>query len=122
MTSASCLQDDPLAEICELLALGLMRLKARQSTGKSAFSGESSLDCTADQSTGANHSRQSEGQGGEGANSEKGRGGVKGDRASLGREARPNSGAPRKGQRSEERRRSATSEEHEGGARADLPA
>ena len=39
-----------LAEIAEILAAGLMRLKARKSTPLSAHSGESSLDCPAHQS------------------------------------------------------------------------
>ncbi len=39
-----------LAEIADILAAGLMRLKARQSTPLSAHRGESSLDCVADQS------------------------------------------------------------------------
>jgi hypothetical protein len=39
-----------LAELAEILAAGLMRLRARQSTPLSADSGESSLDCAAHQS------------------------------------------------------------------------
>jgi len=35
-----------LTEIAEILAAGLMRLKARKSTPLSAHSGESSLDCS----------------------------------------------------------------------------
>jgi hypothetical protein len=38
-----------LAEIAEILAAGLMRLKERKSTPLSAHSGESSLDCPAHQ-------------------------------------------------------------------------
>ncbi len=43
-----------LDEIAEILAVGLMRLRARQSTRKSADLGDSSLDCPADQSGHAN--------------------------------------------------------------------
>lgn len=43
-----------IAEIAEILALGLMRLKARQSTELSRVSGESSLDFAAHQSGHAN--------------------------------------------------------------------
>ena len=39
-----------LAEIAEILAAGLMRLRARQSSSLSPDSGESSLDCFAHQS------------------------------------------------------------------------
>jgi hypothetical protein len=39
-----------IAEIGALLALGLIRLMARQSSELSAKAGESSLDCVADQS------------------------------------------------------------------------
>jgi hypothetical protein len=39
-----------LDEIAEILAAGLMRLKARKSTPLSAHSGESSLDCAGHQS------------------------------------------------------------------------
>jgi hypothetical protein len=39
-----------LDEIAELLAAGLMRLRARQSTPLSAHCGDSSLDCAAHQS------------------------------------------------------------------------
>jgi hypothetical protein len=39
-----------LAEIAEILAAGLMRLKSRQSTPLSPDGGESSLDCAAHQS------------------------------------------------------------------------
>ena len=39
-----------LAEIADILAAGLMRLRARQSTRLSAHRGESSLDCAAHQS------------------------------------------------------------------------
>jgi hypothetical protein len=38
-----------LTEIAEILATGLMRLKARKSTPLSAHFGESSLDCPAHQ-------------------------------------------------------------------------
>jgi hypothetical protein len=38
-----------LAEIAEILAAGLMRLRARKSTPLSAHPGESSLDCPAHQ-------------------------------------------------------------------------
>lgn len=43
-----------LAEIAEILAAGLSRLKARQSSALSADFRESSLDCAADQSGPAN--------------------------------------------------------------------
>jgi hypothetical protein len=43
-----------LAEIAEILAAGLTRLHARQSSQISAHLGESSLDCVADQSGHAN--------------------------------------------------------------------
>jgi hypothetical protein len=43
-----------LDEIAEILALGLMRLKARKSSSLSAPGGESSLDCAAHQSGHAN--------------------------------------------------------------------
>jgi hypothetical protein len=39
-----------LAEIAEILAVGVMRLRARKSSGLSAYPGESSLDFTPDQS------------------------------------------------------------------------
>jgi hypothetical protein len=39
-----------LAEIADILAAGLMRLRARQSTHLSAHGGESSLDCLGHQS------------------------------------------------------------------------
>ena len=39
-----------LAELAEILAAGLMRLRARQSTPLSAHRGESSLDCPGHQS------------------------------------------------------------------------
>ena len=39
-----------LAEIAEILAAGLMRLRARKSSPLSADRGESSLDCAAHQS------------------------------------------------------------------------
>ena len=39
-----------LSELAEILAAGLMRLQARKSSGKSAGSGESSLDCPAHRS------------------------------------------------------------------------
>jgi hypothetical protein len=39
-----------LAEIADILAAGLMRLRARQSTHLSAHHGESSLDCLGHQS------------------------------------------------------------------------
>jgi hypothetical protein len=43
-----------LNEIAEIMALGLIRLHARQSTPISAHSGDSSLDCAARQSGHAN--------------------------------------------------------------------
>jgi hypothetical protein len=42
--------DERLAEIADLLAAGLMRLRARQSSHLSRHCGESSLDCSAHQS------------------------------------------------------------------------
>jgi hypothetical protein len=42
--------DERLAEIADLLAAGLMRLRARQSSHLSRHCGESSLDCPAHQS------------------------------------------------------------------------
>ncbi len=45
---------DRLAEIGEILALGLVRLRARQSSQTEARTGESSLDCVAHQSGDAN--------------------------------------------------------------------
>ena len=42
--------DERLAEIAEILAAGLTRLRARQSTPLSGPIGESSLDCPAHQS------------------------------------------------------------------------
>jgi hypothetical protein len=45
-----------LAELAEILAAGLMRLRARQSTPLSAHCGESSLDCAAHQSGHADRS------------------------------------------------------------------
>jgi hypothetical protein len=41
---------DRLAEIAEILAAGLLRLRARKSSELSALSGESLLDCAALQS------------------------------------------------------------------------
>jgi hypothetical protein len=46
--------DERLAEIAEILAAGLTRLHARQSSQISAHLGESSLDCAANQSGHAN--------------------------------------------------------------------
>lgn len=43
-----------IAEIAEILALGLVRLRARQSSQIPAVSGDSSLACVACQSGGAN--------------------------------------------------------------------
>jgi hypothetical protein len=43
-----------LAEIAEILAAGLVRLRARQSTPLLPSPGESSLDCAGDQSGHAN--------------------------------------------------------------------
>jgi hypothetical protein len=42
-----------LAEVAEILAAGLMRLRARQSSHLSADFGESSLDCSGHQSSDA---------------------------------------------------------------------
>jgi hypothetical protein len=47
-----------LNEVAEILAAGLMRLRARQSTAESADFGEGSLDCAGDQSGHANVLRQ----------------------------------------------------------------
>jgi hypothetical protein len=44
-----------LDELADILAAGLMRLKARQSTPLSAHHGESSLDCVGHQSSHARH-------------------------------------------------------------------
>ncbi len=46
--------EERLAEVAEILAAGLMRLRARQSSHLSADHGESSLDCVAHQSGHAN--------------------------------------------------------------------
>ncbi len=46
--------EERLDEVAEILAAGLMRLMARQSTPLSADLGECSLDCPADQSGHAN--------------------------------------------------------------------
>jgi len=46
-----------LAEISEILAAGLMRLQARQSTSLSAHHGESLLDCAGHQSSHADRLR-----------------------------------------------------------------
>lgn len=43
-----------LDEVAEILALGLMRLKANKSSGLSSPPGERSLDCPAHQSSHAN--------------------------------------------------------------------
>jgi hypothetical protein len=43
-----------LDEVAEILAAGLMRLNARQSTSLSGATGDSSLDCAAPQSGHAN--------------------------------------------------------------------
>lgn len=55
-----------LAELCEILALGVMRLQARQSSGISALLGESSLDCAGRQSGDANRFMAAENSIGEG--------------------------------------------------------
>jgi hypothetical protein len=54
MAMASEQNHEHLAEIAELLAAGLMRLRARQSSALSPDLGESSLDCPANQSGHAN--------------------------------------------------------------------
>ena len=46
--------NERLNEIAEILAAGLKRLKARQSSAQSADFGESSLDCPGEQSGPAN--------------------------------------------------------------------
>jgi hypothetical protein len=46
--------EERLDEIAEILAAGLSRLKARQSSSQSADFGESSLDCPGQQSGHAN--------------------------------------------------------------------
>jgi hypothetical protein len=43
--------NERIAEIAEILAAGLMRLKLRKSSHLSAVSGDSLLDCTAHQSS-----------------------------------------------------------------------
>ena len=52
--NASDLPRERIAEIGEILALGLVRLRARQSSQTEARTGESSLDCVAYQSGHAN--------------------------------------------------------------------
>jgi hypothetical protein len=47
-----------LAELANILAAGLMRLRARQSTPLSADCGDSSLDCAAQQSGHADRSQE----------------------------------------------------------------
>ena len=49
-----------LAEVAEILAAGLMRLKARKSSHLSAHCGESSLDCAGHQSGHADRSLEVE--------------------------------------------------------------
>ena len=51
-----------IAEIGEILALGLVRLKARQSSQIAAEAGESSLDCVAHQSGHANPEKPENGR------------------------------------------------------------
>lgn len=46
---------DRIAEIGEILALGLMRMRARKSSSIVADDGESSLDCVGHQSGHADH-------------------------------------------------------------------
>lgn len=49
--ASDCLSPaERLAEVAEILAAGLMRLRARKSTPLSPHSGESSLDCAGHQS------------------------------------------------------------------------
>ncbi len=48
-----------LDEVASILALGLVRLRARQSSGTSRTRGESSLDCSPDQSGGVLPNRRS---------------------------------------------------------------
>ena len=43
--------EERIAEICEILAAGLMRLQARKSSPLSPASGESLLDCAGPQSS-----------------------------------------------------------------------
>lgn len=50
-----------LAELAEILAAGLMRLRARKSTPLSPHSGESSLDCAGHQSSHADRLTSSHG-------------------------------------------------------------
>lgn len=47
-----------LAELADILAAGLIRLRARQSTPLSADCGESSLDCAGHQSSHADGSKR----------------------------------------------------------------
>ena len=53
-----------LDEVAEILATGLQRLHARQSSALPADSGDSSLDCAADQSGHANALNDGGGRGG----------------------------------------------------------
>jgi hypothetical protein len=50
MKASSMTGAERLEEIAEILAAGLMRVRARQSTAQSADFRDSSLDCPADQS------------------------------------------------------------------------
>ncbi len=52
MESNTCAESNATlrAELAEILAVGVLRLSARQSSAKSGECGESSLDFTADQS------------------------------------------------------------------------
>ena len=54
LSSSRLSNSERIAEIGEILALGLIRLRARKSTQLSADRGDSSLDCVADQSGHAN--------------------------------------------------------------------
>ena len=55
--------EDPLTEIAEILAAGLMRLRARKSSSLSQHNGESLLDCAGHQSGHANGLRSDGGSG-----------------------------------------------------------
>ena len=55
---------ESLDEVAEILAAGLQRLHARQSSALPAHSGDSSLDCAAGQSGHANVLNDGDGRGG----------------------------------------------------------
>jgi hypothetical protein len=55
ITAASLRPAERIAEIAEILAAGLVRLRARKSSSFSAHAGEIFVDCAADQSGHAAH-------------------------------------------------------------------